>query len=335
MDSKHFDKLATAVGRRTILGGALAGILGLGTATLADAAKGNKAKKTAAKKRKNNQARNEAVCTGVGTDPAAGQCPIGTCCVATPPGNNVGCVPLGQQNAQFCGGSDTTTAPCRVCPTGTRCQAAPAALIGPPPLLPAGSRVCACDPTTCANGCCTPPNAAGDQQCIPNGSGAPVNATTTNPAGPIPSIPNGAFVCGVGGGICNVCSTTTALGLTLPFSGCCTAQGQCNAGTAGSNCGTNGTTCAVCTANQTCGLNQQCSNNFAPPVPPAPPAPPPAATCPGGGPGGNPSIRVCGGQCVNTLDNNENCGQCAFRCGRKSRCTSGQCRRVRRRRRRN
>jgi len=294
MDPKQFDKLAASVGRRTILGGALAGILGLGTATLADAAKG----KVAGKKKTKQRVGKEVICTGPGANPLLGQCPVGTCCVPTGPTQPVSCLTPAQQTTAFCGNGNTG-GPCIACPTGTRCVA--------------GS--CVCDATTCQNGCCTTADpVTGRQQCIQNGSGQAVQTA-------FPGIPAGSFVCGTGGGICNVCSTG---GQT--FSGCCTAQGACIAGTAGSNCGTSGLTCQVCTVNQTCGLNQQCSNNFAPPVPPVPPAPAPAPVC-------GSTQRLCGGICVDILNNNLNCGACNFVCGGRKRCSGGTCRRPRRRRR--
>jgi len=368
MDPKHFDKLAQSVGRRSILGGALAGILGLGTAQLADAAKGDKKAKTAAKKKDKGRVGKEQNLCGPGA------CPPGTCCTPTGAGNNVSCTPLtALVNTQVCGPAPAAggvSGTCRTCAPGTRCAPAPGG--------PAGATVCVCDAASCATGCCagvdqTPTGGTNSLVCIQNGSGQPVSQNI--PAGGTSgAIPSGTFVCGVGGGACNACNTGGATRIpcvvggacpagatcvplnptptppppgtpgvctgpagTIPgggpqvFTGCCSAQGVCQAGTATVACGTAGQLCVNCTTQfpgnttVTCGVGQSCT---------AQPAPPPAPPCPAG-------LTLCGNLCLDVATNPGNCGQCGRACpacGRRRTtiCVGGNCgcsgRRRRRRR---
>lgn len=305
MDPKHFDKLAEVVGRRKILGGALAGLLGLGTVRLADAAKGHKGKKQDNKKQEKKKSKNEvgkeAVCTGINFDPPGpGECPSGSCCSSTPAGNNVACTDVFTQLAgtqQLCGDLNGEGV-CRTCPQGTRCGANPFT----------GDLSCICNPGSCPNGCCYQPldfagQPAGDQQCIVNGSGTPLNTGDFN---------DGSFVCGTGGSTCNFCSVGPQV-----FSGCCSSTGVCQAGTATTNCGTGGKTCAVCTGtNAQCGISQSCT---------AEPPPPPCAAGLTQCTTGTPPTQIC----VDLSNNSANCGACGRACpasgNRAGICVGGSC----------
>lgn len=258
MDQERFDKVALALSRRRIVGGALASVLGVGAARLA-AAKGDKKGKGKPKRKKKSKA--EAICF-------PGACPPGSCCTPTPAGNPLpACTTTNQQLIQgtICGdagGSGT----CRTCPPGTRCDDGP------------GGLRCRCSVTTCPDGCCIPASAIPGQTddiCVRNGSGTQLN---------IPGFFSGANVCGVGGGICNICSVGTI------FSGCCDALGGCNAGTSGTNCGSRGALCRNCQAggqtNATC-VSQVCTGltTTAAPTTAAPtttPAPCGASNCANG-----------------------------------------------------
>lgn len=237
MEQDRFDDLAKKVfsgsSRRRVIGGALASVVGAGVAAVTgvDAKKG----KGKAKKGK-GRAKGEFTCTAANANrKRLGGCASRTaCCSSTPAGNGPACVEASvQAGSQTCGDPVAGGAGvCRTCPEGTRCSGAPLFR-------------CVCDPTTC-NGCCIDNGALpDDDQCIANGSGAPVNS-------PNPDY-DGSFVCGTGGSICNVCSVGTL------FAGCCSSTGFCSAGTSNANCGSNGELCETCQNDSECGIDQACT----------------------------------------------------------------------------
>ena len=241
MEHDRFDDLAKKVfsgsSRRRVVAGALASVVGAGVAAVT----GVDAKKGKGKSKK-GKAKGEFVCTAANAN--AGLpfgCEPGSCCASTPAGNGPSCINTGlQANSDFCGaplgtvGVNPGEGVCRKCPAGTRCSGAP-------------DFICVCDAVTCSDGCCIPAGEIGndDDICVKNGSGEPVN--TDDP------FFNGAYVCGTGGSICNVCSVGTL------FSGCCTATGACSAGTANAACGSNGKTCDICLNDSSCGIDQACT----------------------------------------------------------------------------
>ena len=225
MDQERFDELAKTVfetsSRRRVLGGALAGLFGATAARVADVTAKGKGKKH---KKGKGKVRKQAVCLPF-------DCPPGSCCQDTPPGNDISCIPLGSLDGTgTC--YDPGTGICHACPDGTLCDVA------------TGS--CVCSPLSCPDGCCIPAGAIGnaDDLCVPNGSGEPVNTP-----GPF----SGAFVCGTGGSFCNLCSVGTV------FSGCCDATGACRAGTSNAACGSDGKLCEVCENDSSCGIDQACT----------------------------------------------------------------------------
>lgn len=242
MDHDHFDQLAktlaSGASRRTVLGGAIAGIIGTSLASVtAIAAKGNKHRgQHNRKKGKGKKAGAEFTCTAANANnPALGGCPPFTCCASTAGGLGPQCVDFGAQSgSQFCGSGGVGV--CRTCPAGTKCSGFPFFR-------------CVCDNSTCSTGCCinnaaiAPANTV-DDQCVQNGSGTPVSSV--NPAF------DGDFVCGTGGSLCSNCGSTI-------FAGCCTAGGTCSLGTTGNNCGNSGELCEVCTDGAECGADQTCS----------------------------------------------------------------------------
>lgn len=284
MEQDRFDDLAKKVfsgsSRRRVIGGALASVVGAGVAAVTgvDAKKGKgKAKK--------GKAKGEFVCTAAN---AAGECGANACCATTPAGNGPSCVNVGvQANSDFCGDPAAGGAGvCRKCPAGTRCSGFP-------------NFLCVCDPTSCSDGCCIPAGSIGndDDICVKNGSGEPVN--TDDP------FFSGAYVCGVGGSTCNVCSVGTL------FSGCCTPTGACSAGTANAACGSNGQTCEVCQNDSTCGIDQACTGGTTTPAPTtAPPTTP--APC-GFNKKGKPKV-TCGTACCGPK---RGCNGAGTKCGKK------------------
>jgi len=287
MDPKHFDKLAEVVGRRKILGGALAGLLGLGTARLADvSAKGdNKKGKKQGDKKSKHKVGDEAVCL-------PGECGPAACCTASATGTS--CVPITTQlngAQQFCGDA-SGEGTCRTCPPGTHCGLNPFTF----------DIACVCDAGTCPNGCCYFDPGTGDQQCIVNGSGVPINSTFIGD--------NGAFVCGTGGSFCNFCSDGN--GSPQTFNGCCSTQGFCQEGQQATNCGGSGRTCQVCTGtNPQCGPSKVCTAD--------PPCTAGLSQC-----GTAPNLT-----CVNLATNPANCGTCGNVCpnsgNRTGICNGGTC----------
>jgi len=277
MEQDRFDALAKKVfegsSRRRVLGGALASVVGAGVAAVTgvDAKKGKgKAKK--------GKAKGEFVCTAGN---ALGACGGNACCSTTPAGNGPACVDVGvQAGGQTCGAGGTV---CRTCPAGTRCSGAPFFR-------------CVCDASTCSDGCCIPSGFVGndDDICVKNGSGEPVN--TDDP------FFNGAYVCGVGGSICNACSVGTL------FSGCCTPTGACSAGTANAACGSNGKTCEVCQNDSSCGVDQACTGGTTTTTPAPTTAPPCGFTK-----GGNPKV-TCGTACCGPK---RGCNGAGTKCGKK------------------
>jgi len=237
MEQDRFDALAKQVfassSRRRVLGGALASALGVGVAAVTGAdAKNKKAKAQGAKGK--GKTKGEFTCTAANANvPAQGGCQAAECCQSTPAGNNATCIGiLSQINTQTCGNT-AGQGVCRTCPVGTKCG------------LRNGALVCICDSSTCANGCCIPGAAAGqDEVCVQNGSGAAVNSA--NPAF------DGQFVCGTAGSVCNTCGDTL-------FNGCCTATGACTIGTNNTNCGNTGQLCQTCLNDSTCGPDQACT----------------------------------------------------------------------------
>lgn len=229
MDQERFDELAktlsSGASRRKMIGGAIAGLVGAGLAKVSGAdAKGKK-------KNGKRKAGKEATCS-------PNPCPAGSCCSETPAGSGPSCTDVTTQIVvgTICGNT-TGGGVCRTCPAGTRCSAV------------AGGIRCVCSRATCATGCCIPGPAIGatDDVCVQNGSGAPVN---------LPAPFNGVFVCGTGGGTCNICSN---LGGGPRFTGCCDANGTCRVGTENIACGAGGQTCAVCQNDSSCGADQACT----------------------------------------------------------------------------
>jgi hypothetical protein len=288
MEQDRFDDLAKKVfsgsSRRRVIGGALASALGVGVAAVTGAdAKNKKAK--AQGKNKKGRAKGEFTCTAANANvPALGGCASPTaCCSSTPAGNGPACVEAAvQTGSQTCGDPALAGAGvCRTCPTGTRCSGAPLFR-------------CVCDPTTC-EGCCIDNAAIGENdQCIANGSGAPVNS-------PNPDY-DGSFVCGTGGSICNVCSVGTL------FAGCCTASGACSAGTSNANCGSNGELCETCQNDSECGIDQACTGGTTTTTPAPTTAPPCGFTK-----GGNPKV-TCGTACCGPK---RGCNGDGTKCGKK------------------
>lgn len=286
MEQDRFDALAKKVfagsSRRRVVGGALASVLGVGVAAITGAdAKNGKGK---AKKGK-GKSKGEFVCTtGNANNPPPFGCGPNACCQSTPAGNGPACVGSDlQAGTQTCGSAPFGEGVCRTCPTGTRCSGFP-------------DFRCVCDPTTCSDGCCIPSGFIGndDDICVKNGSGEPVN--TDDP------FLNGAYVCGVGGSICNVCSVGTL------FSGCCTPTGACSAGTANAACGSNGKTCEVCQNDSSCGVDQACTGGTTTTTPAPTTAPPCGFTK-----GGNPKV-TCGTACCGPK---RGCNGAGTKCGKK------------------
>ena len=91
MDQERFDKVALALSRRRIVGGALAGLLGVSAAKVAEvAAKGDK--KGKAKRNNKKKGKAEATCN-------PNPCPPGFCCTETPPGSGPSCTDFATQIA--------------------------------------------------------------------------------------------------------------------------------------------------------------------------------------------------------------------------------------------
>jgi hypothetical protein len=230
MDHERFDELAktlsSGASRRKMIGGAIAGLVGAGVAKVSGTdAKGKK-------KNGKRKAGKEATCT-------PNPCPAGSCCSPTPPGSGVSCTDIITQitTGTICGDANGEGV-CRTCPEGTRCALDPVT----------GDLSCVCSRATCATGCCIPGAFIGqrDDVCVQNGSGNPVNL-------PFPF--NGVFVCGTGGGVCNICSDVFGPRRT----GCCDANGACRVGTENIACGAGGQTCATCQNDSTCGVDQACT----------------------------------------------------------------------------
>jgi len=275
MEQDRFDDLAKKVfsgsSRRRVLGGAIASVLGAGVAAVA----GTDAKKGKGKAKK-GKAKGEFTCTAGN---AFGACGPTACCASTPAGNAPACVEESvQAGSQTCGAGGTV---CSTCPTGTRCSGAPLFR-------------CVCDPATC-DGCCIDNSGTGDNdQCIANGSGAPVNSP--NP------FYDGSFVCGTGGSFCNPCSFGTVL------AGCCTSTGACSAGTSNANCGSNGELCQTCQNDSSCGIDQACTGGTTTTTPAPTTAPPCGFTK-----GGNPKV-TCGTACCGPK---RGCNGAGTKCGKK------------------
>jgi len=235
MEQDRFDALAKKVfdgsSRRRVIGGALASVLGVGVAAVAGTDAKNKKAKAQGKKGK---AKGEFVCTAANANVF---CPAGSCCQSTPGGvSEPSCIPFAQQiQGGVVGDQPNGNGVCRTCPTGT---------FGDPV-----SGRCVCTATSCANGCCIDNTAFGaDDQCIANGSGAPVNSVNTNV--------DGFYVCGINGVSCEAGSSFC--GDTI-FNGCCSAQGFCTSGTSNANCGSSGNLCETCQNDSSCGIDQACT----------------------------------------------------------------------------
>lgn len=233
MDHERFDELAktlsSGASRRKMIGGAIAGLVGVGVAKVSGAdAKGKK-------KNGKRKAGKEATCS-------PNPCPPGSCCTVTPPGSGASCTDLATQisTGTICGSDGAGGGVCHNCPAGTRCAID----------IITGALKCVCNRASCPDGCCIPSTAIGggatdDDICVRNGSGEPVN---------LPAPFNSVFVCGTAGSFCNICSTPGGL-----FTGCCDANGACRAGTSNNNCGSDAQLCAVCANDSTCGTDQACT----------------------------------------------------------------------------
>jgi hypothetical protein len=329
MDQKRFDNLtrtlASGSSRRKVLGGALAGVIGAGIAAVSGtAAKGKKNRKKG-----NGRAGAEFTCTAANANVV---CDNQSCCASTAGGLGPICVTEGTQRSgtqQFCGDKNDGSGVCRTCPPGTVCSE------------DADNEIrCICTPSTCPTGCCINNDLTDeDDECVQNGSGAPVNSVN-------PDF-DGNSVCGFGGSECTICSIGTI------FAGCCTPTGACNAGTTGISCGSGGGLCEACPAGSNC-INQTCETT----------APCGPATCGQGccnaagaclngtsnnacGEGGVACTAcgagqicqnqecvaeppecptgqtLCSGVCVNLQTDPNNCGACGTVCGRG--CQNGTC----------
>lgn len=273
MEQDRFDELAKQVfsgsSRRRVIGGALASVVGLGVAAVT----GVDAKKGKAKAKK-GKAKGEFVCTAANANIVAcatvacttdvqcnnvgcfgapacvagfctgdpgntdGACPLGSCCQSTPAGvSEPGCIPFAQQSAAgVIGDAGGGSGVCITCPAGT---------LGDPV-----TGRCVCSALSCPDGCCIDNTGfSSTDQCIANGSGAPVNSVN-------PGV-DGNYVCGTGGVSCLADSSICSVG-TL-FSGCCSAQGFCVAGTSNNACGSGGELCEVCQNDSSCGIDQACT----------------------------------------------------------------------------
>jgi hypothetical protein len=334
MDQKRFDNLtrtlASGSSRRKVLGGALAGVIGAGIAAVSGtAAKGKKNRKKG-----NGRAGAEFTCTANNAnDPNLGGCSDNqSCCASTAGGLGPICVTEGTQRSgtqQFCGDKNDGSGVCRTCPPGTVCSE------------DADNEIrCICTPSTCPTGCCINNDLTDeDDECVQNGSGAPVNSVN-------PDF-DGNSVCGFGGSECTICSIGTI------FAGCCTPTGACNAGTTGISCGSGGNICEPCPAGSNC-INQTCETTA-----PCGPATCGAGCCSGQaclsgtsngacGEGGGacqvcgagstcvnhqcvaqptcpPGLTDCNGICVNLQVDKANCGACGNACGGSQRCRGGVC----------
>lgn len=288
MDHERFDELAktlsSGASRRKVIGGAIAGLVGASIAKVsgADAKGGKKGRKKKVGK--------ESLCTPAET----GLCALQAGCCNPTGDPALQCITIPQQNVNAavkqpgpCGNIGGT---CRTCPAGTYC-------VGP-----ANNRHCVCDFQSCPNGCCQQIDGnfgtgVGNYVCVENGSGQ--------------RQPDGGFYCGTGPGPFNIfTSTCNYCGDT--FSGCCTADGACNAGTSNAACGTRGEICDVCANDSSCGVDQACTGATTQPP-----------ECPTG-------QTKCGTACVDLATNPSNCGACGNdcpACGRRRRreCQGGTC----------
>lgn len=230
MDQERFDRIARAVSsgasRRTVLGGAIAGLFGASVAAVT----GVDAKKRGKKRKK---AGAELQCEAINP------CPGTRCCRSRPGSQNPTCEdPSNLLGTDTCGGPGEI---CRTCPPGTHCG------------FIAGVFKCVCDSSSCPDGCCINNFGAGDDQCHVNGSGV---VESSNPAF------DGRFVCGVGGSICQLCSIP---GVDPLLQGCCTEDGVCRTGIQSNFCGNSGEICDSCPEGQECGIDQTCTGNVPPP----------------------------------------------------------------------
>jgi len=242
MEQDRFDALAKKVfdgsSRRRVIGGALASVLGVGVAAVAGTDAKNKGK--AQSKKGKGKAKGEFVCSGSNfpVPTITNPCPVGSCCQSTPAGvSQPGCIPAAQQSASgVVGDAGNGNGVCITCPAGTQGD-------------PVTGR-CVCSALSCPDGCCIDNTGfSSTDQCIANGSGAPVNSVNPNI--------DGNYVCGTGGVSCLADSSICSVG-TL-FSGCCSAQGFCVAGTSNNACGSGGELCEVCQNDSSCGIDQACT----------------------------------------------------------------------------
>jgi len=297
MEQDRFDALAKKVfdggSRRRVIGGALASVLGVGVAAVAGTdAKNKKAK--AQGKTKKGKAKGEFVCAGDNSGGAipTNPCVPGSCCQSTPAGVLApGCIPAAQQSGSgVIGDQPGGNGVCKTCPAGT--------------LGDIATGRCVCSGVSCPDGCCIDNSLfSGSDQCIANGSGAPVNSVNTNV--------DGAFVCGVGGVTCE--ADSSFCGYTL-FSGCCTANGACSAGTSNSACGSGGGLCETCQNDSSCGIDQACTGGT---TTPSPTTTTTVAPCPVDK-NGNPKIR-CGNTCCGRKQECKTADDGTQRCKRKKR----------------
>jgi hypothetical protein len=142
-----------------------------------------------------------------------------------------------------------------------------------------------CDIANCTNGCCDAQN-----QCQ---SGKVGSACGTG--GQPCSKCNNGEICDVDQRICE-----TQLCSAANCTGCCGADGKCNAGTTNSACGGNGFACTACTGTSKCNANRICENQGCD-----------AATCPG----------CCDANGVCQMSSSSHCGYNGFTCVT---CGSGQ-----------